>query len=161
MEDSGPSSDGMMHDTEEILNIENNARKIDQHHKKTDTRKKTFGNIDMTARIQKFNQLTAGNECVFGSGSCATHNCKLVRSVQKKRMSVQNKDGEISWTMRDVTCLKCPSNNQTKLFTGVNSVSTDESELDENHQGTNKKPRMTGSEINEPITAREDQSHGE
>ena len=128
---------------------------------KSNDMKKTFANIDMTGKIMKFNRLSTANECVYGSGRCATHNCKLIRSVIQKRMSVPDRDGGVSWAMRDVTCLMCPSKDQTKLLTAVNSVTTDVSDTDEQNKGTNKKARITGSEIQRPISIQEDQSHGD
>ena len=50
-------------------------------------KKKTFANIDVGQKIKKFQELSDGNKCVFGSGMCATHNCKLVRGVTQKKIS--------------------------------------------------------------------------
>ena len=123
---------------------------------KSNYMKKTFANIDMTGKIMKFNLLSTADECVYGSGRCGTHHCKLVRSVKQKRMSVVSKDGTISWAMRDVTCLMCPSKDQTKPLTSVNSARPDTPDPSELNQGSNKKPRLPGREEYEPISTQED-----
>ena len=154
--------------TNDTNNIEDNLKHDDcdmktenLNRKETHNMKKTFSNIDMTEKIMKFTQLTAGSDCVYGSGSCATHNCKLVRGVIQKRMSVPNKDGGVSWAMRDVTCLRCPNKDQAKPLTGVYSATTDVSDPSELNQGTNKRARITGSGKQRPISSQEDQSHGD
>ena len=105
--------------------------------------KETFNNINMKEKITEFQKLSQGEKCVFGSGRCATHNCKLVRSVTQKKRSVINNEGEISWPMTDVTCLKCPKGSQTKPFTGVNTANHDISDPAEQNKGTNKKLRLS------------------
>ena len=157
-EDSGPLETDNSADNNESMKINDNDM---MNMKTTNIMKKTFDNISTTERIKNYNRLTTGDDCVYGSGRCGTHHCKLVRSVKQKRMSVASKDGVISWVMRDVTCLMCPSKDQTKPLTSVNSARPDTPDPSELNQGPNKKPRIPGSEENEPISTHEYQSHGE
>ena len=129
--------------------------------KTTNILKTTFNTISTTERIKNYNRLTTGDDCVYGSGRCGTHHCKLVRSVKQKRMSMVSKDGTISWAMRDVTCLMCPSKDQTKPLSSVNSARPDTPDPSELNQGSNKKPRLPGREEYEPISTQEDQLEGE
>ena len=85
----------------------------------------------VSKKIIDFQKLARGGECVIGSGRC-----KLVRSVNYKKMSVINKDGSIGWTRREVTILACPYNTPSSDVTA-----------DSGSQGrdilTNKKARIT------------------
>ena len=105
-------------------------------------RKKTFSNIAATSvktTIEKFQKFSRPGECVIGSGRCGQHNVKLVRSVTKKRMSNMNKDGTISWTMTEVTILRCPA---TQPAGSVGKVST-VAPLHMGEMGTNEKQRIS------------------
>ena len=76
-------------------------------------------------------------------------------------MSVPDRDGGVSWAMRDVTCLMCPSKGQTQPLSSASSATTDGSDPGEQNKGTNKKQRIAGSEMQRPISSKEDQSHGD
>ena len=98
-------------------------------------RKTTVG-----TKIDNFQKLARGGECVLGSGRCGYHNCKLVRSVVKKKMSVVNRDGSIGWTMREVTTLACPLATQGK---GIRSDSSaDSPAIVGETTSTNKRARI-------------------
>ena len=62
-----------------------------------------------------FQKLSEGEKCVIGSGRCSSHNVKLVRGVVKKRVSCIDKDGKLSWILREVTSLTCPNKPDRKL----------------------------------------------
>ena len=74
-------------------------------------------------KIDNFQKLARGDECVIGSGRCGSHNCKLVRSVAVKKMSVINKDGSLGWSRREVTTLACPYAAQSKDISASSSAS--------------------------------------
>ena len=80
----------------------------------------TFNRIQMTRktsvsdRIQRFQELSDGDECVIGSGRCATHNVRVTRNVMKVRKSVQNEAGELMWRLCESTVLVCPSAHHRK-----------------------------------------------
>ena len=65
-------------------------------------------------RIQRFQELSDGDECVIGSGRCATHNEKVVRKVMNVRKSVQNEAGNVSWRLSESTVLVCPAAHHRK-----------------------------------------------
>ena len=73
--------------------------------------KKTFSRVasqSVKDSIAKFQELQRGGKCVMGSGRCAEHNRKLVRTVTVKRVSEQDEMGDTRWVMREVTLLTCP-----------------------------------------------------
>ena len=90
----------------------------------------------VSKKIIDFQKLARGGECVLGSGRCGFHNCKLVRSVNYKKMSVINKDGSIGWTRREVTILACPYNTPSSDVTA-------DSGSQGRDKSTNKKARIT------------------
>ena len=45
--------------------------------------------------IRMFKQLSEGDKCVIGSGSCARNNAKLVRKVVTKKVSDIDEFGKI------------------------------------------------------------------
>ena len=51
---------------------------------------------------------------MIGSGRCGYHNCRLVRGVQMKKMSVINNDGSLGWLRREVTIMACPKSAQSQ-----------------------------------------------
>ena len=55
-----------------------------------------------------FQKLSIGEGCVIGSGRCSKHNTKLVRGVKMKKVSCIDKNGKVSWLMREVASLTCP-----------------------------------------------------
>ena len=92
-----------------IENTQMNNKKKDNITKPTFT---TPARKTVSKKIIDFQKLARGGECVIGSGRCGFHNCKLVRSVKDKKMSVINKDGSLGWTRREVTILACPYSTQ-------------------------------------------------
>ena len=108
--------------------------------------KKTFTNIaDMSVRskIEKFQKFARPGECVIGSGMCGYHNVKLTRNVTMKKMSNINKDGTISWTMREVTILRCPATQPAGPRDKISAIAP----LLASEMGTNKKQRISMSDI--------------
>ena len=108
-------------------------------------KKKTFTNIaDMSVRskIEKFQKFARPGECVIGSGMCGYHNVKLTRSVTKKKMSNINKDGTISWTMREVTILRCPATQPACSGDKISAIAP----LLVGDMEANKKPRISVSD---------------
>ena len=63
---------------------------------------------DMVRRYQKIVRDTGGG-CVMGSGRCGTHNVKLVRAVNMRRVSDMNQGDELRWVRRESTALVCPA----------------------------------------------------
>ena len=73
--------------------------------------KTTFGSISKKKfkdNIMKFKEMSRGIECLIRSGFCTSHNCKVVRKVTKKKMSVIGSEGKLDWKMCEVTILACP-----------------------------------------------------
>ena len=71
--------------------------------------------VKVKESIKMFQKLSEGEKCVIGSGRCSSHNVKLVRGVVKKKVSCIDKDGKLSWLMREVTNLTCPYKPDKKL----------------------------------------------
>ena len=108
-------------------------------------RKKTFSSITASSvkdNIEKFQKFSRGGECIIGSGRCGQHNVKLVRGVTKKKMSNRNKDGTVSWQMREVTILRCPAAQLTGSASKVSATAP----LQLGERGTNKKQRISGND---------------
>ena len=84
----------------------------------------------------------------MGSGRCVTHNCKLNRIVKEKRVSCIDKNGKISWTMREGAVLLCPKAGSSTSKEGQNTAIDDQ--LRVGNTSTNKKLRIY-SDGNEPI----------
>ena len=76
---------------------------------------------------------------MIGSGRCGQHNVKLVRSITKKKMSNVNKDGTVSWQMREVTILRCPAAQPEGSASKVTAIAPP----DLCEMGTNKKMRIS------------------
>ena len=81
--------------------------------------KKTFTHITkkntpkkISEKISRFQDMIRGDECVIGSGRCASHNTKLVRKVVVRKMSCVDKFGGIGWRNGEVTILACPKASQ-------------------------------------------------
>ena len=94
-------------DNENISNMDNkNMKKTFTPEEKEDIRQK----------IQKFQKVSSSDssECVLGSGHCAYHNCKLVRVLAMKKLSMIVECGKLSWNRREVTSLACPKASQAK-----------------------------------------------
>ena len=78
-----------------------------------------------------------GGKCLFARGNCTSHGTKLVRRVGVKKVSIIGKDGRLSWQMREVTTLACPSLDTapgSSKSASANSMMSD---------GTNKKPKLS------------------
>ena len=120
--------------------------------------KTTFGSLglqDIRGKIEKFQKFSSksDNDCVLGSGRCAFHNCRLVRVLSKKKMSVVDDCGNISWDRRDVTSLACPKAAQTKPV----AMCEDETGSQAESLGTNKKAKISrifGGKISDQSTDR-------
>ena len=68
-----------------------------------------------------------GDECVIGSGRCATHNIKVVRTIMNVRKSEQNEAGVMRWRLCESTVLVCPTAHNRKPASEV-EVMTSQSE---------------------------------
>ena len=75
-------------------------------------------------RILKFQELSQGNDCVIGSGRCATHNVKIVRVVKKVRKSETAEGGGVRWRLCESTILECPKSSLRKLTSDVSVTSS-------------------------------------
>ena len=117
----------------EETNIDNNIEittkqdKLTQNNKNQNNEKPTFKVMVKPAvgdNIRKFQELSnKNNQCVIGSGRCGSHNVKLVREVKQKKMSVIGKNGELSWSTREVTILTCPAvKNPIQLDKSIEAV---------------------------------------
>ena len=119
--------------------------------KKTEEEKKTtFDNVINTGvsqRVKNFNKMSESTKCVIGSGFCAGHNVKLVRSVRTKKTSCVDDNGEIKWLMREVTSLTCPAVS-AKILT----FSDAPARLTPGESGTTngKRRKLSMSEMNQP-----------
>ena len=49
----------------------------------------------MSDRILRFTELERGDECVIGSGRCATHNVKIVRVMKDVRQKDFDENGAL------------------------------------------------------------------
>ena len=98
-----------------------------------DRTKKTFNDIEtmknVSHKISMFQGLGQVMECVKGSGRCATHNCRLVREIKKKKTSNLDKNGRVIWQMCEVTI-------------SIPAVATPSGSA-----GTNKKQRLLGNSV--------------
>ena len=72
-EDSGLCNDDNNIDREDnVMNEDDNNKLGRLTVMEHNDMKKTFANIDMTEKIKRFNRLSTADECVYGSGRCAT-----------------------------------------------------------------------------------------
>ena len=62
----------------------------------------------MSDRILRFTELERGDECVIGSGRCATHNVKIVRVMKDVRQKYLDENGALRWRLSETTVLECP-----------------------------------------------------
>ena len=73
----------------------------DEHDGDMKETKKTFSAVkpkknEVKKKIELFSKISKdGDNCLIGSGRCATHNTKVMRVMVKKRVSVQYKDGSV------------------------------------------------------------------
>ena len=71
--------------------------------KTTDKLKMTFSTLpnarksSISEKILRFQELAEGDDCVIGSGRCATHNLKIVRVIKNIRVSEPAEGGGINW----------------------------------------------------------------
>ena len=96
--------------------------------------KKTFGEaydnskkISVSDRILRFSELERGNDCVIGSGRCATHNVRIVRIMKDVRQKYFDENGLLRWRLSETTVLECPrafSRTQTKTRRGIYLISS-------------------------------------
>ena len=78
--------------------------------------KKTFTAViqpqnTVSDRIEKFQKIVSDSSggCILGSGRCATHNVKLVRRMDVKKICVNDDSGGVRWIHRDVMSMVCPN----------------------------------------------------
>ena len=104
-------------------------------------KKLTFDRVDRQSvrdNIAKFQKLQRGGMCVMGSGRCAEHNVRLVRSVTNKKVSVIDENGYTRWVTREVTILTCPGS-----VVSLPVVASDvDSKISDEQGNTNKKQRL-------------------
>ena len=104
--------------------------------------KKTLNKIEtrknVSQKINMFQGLGRGQECVKGSGRCATHNCRLVREIKNKKTSNLDKNGKVIWQMCEVTISVCPAAH-TKQTDSANIQAVANSP---SSAGKNKKQRL-------------------
>ena len=79
-------------------------------------------------------------ECVIASGMCGLHHCRVERDIVQKRVSSEDKHGNIQWTMREGTILVCPMARKPGIELDPNLLAVSQSEL---RGTTNKKLRIT------------------
>ena len=110
----------------------------------TQVMKKTFTHITqkntpkkISEKILKFQDMIRGDECVIGSGRCASHNTKLVRKIVVRKMSCVDKFGGIGWRNGEVTILACPKASQPGSSSTTQLTTKYSSEA-----GTNKKQQI-------------------
>ena len=110
-EDNTPGMEDKNTEREEGKN-----KKKDLHEKGVETKEfnkgkttfKPMNTVKVKENIKMFQKLSMGENCVIGSGRCSRHNVKLVRGVVMKKVSCIDKNGKLSWLMREVTNLSCP-----------------------------------------------------
>ena len=106
--------------------------------------KKTFNTVvqprnTVSDKIEKFQKIVADSNggCILGSGMCATHNEKLVRQTDMKRICENDDRDGVRWVQRDVTRMVCPK--ATKVC--LQRSSEPEPVISTQGGPTNKKPR--------------------
>ena len=118
-----------------------------------DRTKKTFNDIEtmknVSHKISMFQGLGQVMECVKGSGRCATHNCRLVREIKKKKTSNLDKNGRVIWQMCKVTISVCPAAHPKQTDT----VSIPAVANPSRSAGTNKKQRLLGNSVKDQSTS--------
>ena len=85
---------------------------------------------------------------MIGNGQCGGHNVKLVGQVTEKKMSVIDKTGKLSWTMREVTVLTCPVAHLTHSLPD-SQVSMETPNLSELSTARLKKFKISDSEVDQ------------
>ena len=79
-------------------------------------------------------ELERGNECVIGSGRCATHNVRTVRVMKNMKQRYECDDGSLKWRLCETTILECP-----RAFSGrLNSENIDVTILPESEGSMGK-----------------------
>ena len=108
------------------------------------TQKTTFSTLCDSAtvgdRVRRYQMMVrkSGSGCVMGSGRCATHNVKLVRSVCMKKVSDRNNADELVWRNRESTTLVCPASER---FSDDNK--SDKVVVNTQQGPTNKKSKLS------------------
>ena len=97
----------------------------------------------MSDRILRFTELERGDECVIGSGRCATHNVKIVRVMKDVRQKYVDENGALRWRLSETTVLECPRAFSRQTTEDCSDVS----ELPE-IVGTNGKTEIVSSDTN-------------
>ena len=94
-------------------------------------------------KILKFMELERGNECVIGSGRCATHNVRTVRVMKNVKQRYECEDGSLKWRLCETAILECP-----RAFSGrLNSENIDATILPES-EGSNGKTEYFSKQTN-------------
>ena len=114
--------------------------------------------------IKKFKKMSQGLECAIRSGFCSSHNCRVVRKIDNKKMSDIGEDGKLKWRMCEnvVACPFRQTPGQPRAPTEHVQPTSDES------KGANQKrrkldectmnqshPRKTKSQVKEDILLEE------
>ena len=101
----------------------------------------------MKEHIAIFQKFANGDDCVFGSGRCSTHNTKLVRIVVKKRVCSVSEEERVTLPMGEAINLACPYRID-KRSVGENKAVMSESSR---FEGTNENKRIClDSETDQP-----------
>ena len=112
------SNEDNQHREDNLLDTRSQSDNDDNVEVKTIPRmrmKTTFGEafdsnkkISVSDRIQRFSELERGNDCVIGSGRCATHNVRIVRILKDVRQKYLDENGLLRWRLSETTVLECP-----------------------------------------------------
>ena len=107
--------------------------------------KTTFGQAlckeNVRNKIARFEGMLNKEECVIASGMCGLHHCRVERDIVQKRVSSEDKHGNIQWTMREGTILVCPMARKPGIELDSNLLAVSQPEL--LGGTTNKKLRIT------------------
>ena len=78
---------------------------------------------------------------MIASGMRGLHHCRVERDIVQKRVSSEDKHGNIQWTMREGTILVCPMARKPGIELDSNLLAVSQPEL--LGGTTNKKLRIT------------------
>ena len=111
----------------------------------TSSMKTTFGQAlakeNVRKKIARFEDMLDKEECVIASGMCGLHHCRVERDIVQKRVSSEDKHGNIQWTMREGAILVCPMARKPGVEQDPNLLAVSKSEV--LGETTNKKLRIT------------------
>ena len=115
----------------------------------------------MNKKIEMFQKLAQGEECMIGSGRCGSHNTKLVKDITVKRVSEVNNDNVVSWVMRDVITLVCPAARHTREDRLGDYCEEDRQSISGGKRGPNKKIRTVQEIVDDQPASRSQTGEGE